>query len=155
MATAMQPFRAFSNPRSQAPRQQSRHLSCTVSCAQRSVPTTSPSHQQTISAGQVVHHDLGSAAVHRTSLGRHPVFMHISAASGPQPTQSYAAAGSLGEVSVLEQFGPLGGMSDYTKLISALTLVSCSALRPPATALLGLALLEEATQLPYDLISLE
>ncbi|KAG2423874.1 hypothetical protein HXX76_014928 [Chlamydomonas incerta] len=118
------------------------------------VPTThSQQPSMASSAAHVHHHDLASCPAHHPAQSRHTVLMHTSSASGPQPTQSYEASTFAG-VSVLQQFG-LGGVSDYPKLVSALTLVSCSTLRPPATALLGLALLEEATQLPYDLISLE
>ncbi|KAG2441231.1 hypothetical protein HYH02_010074 [Chlamydomonas schloesseri] len=115
---------------------------------------TQQCHQQPSSASaqhkgsSPAHHDLGGCASHRPAAPRHMVLAHTaSVLGGPQLTQSPG-------VSALEQFG-LGGVSDYPKLVSALTLVACSTLRPPATALLGLALLEEATQLHYELVSLE
>ncbi|KAG2452584.1 hypothetical protein HYH02_002821 [Chlamydomonas schloesseri] len=75
------------------------------------------------------------------------------AAGGAHLTCSYDIELQTCNSSVLEQFAGL--VPDYPKLVRALSLVACGELRSPATALIGLALLEEATQQPYDLISLE
>jgi hypothetical protein len=137
MATmAIAPFSGCSRSHAARQCQKPCRMMKTVSCAQRMVQrTTPPCH--------LAQFTTASAAHHPAAVSRH---------NAPWPTQSYES--SLSYVPVLEQFG-LWGVPDFPKLVSALTLVSCSTLRPPATALLGLALLEEATQLPYDLISLE